>query len=231
MSGCHLPIFPIRVHRLLGVQASNVPIELGGKRGARVRAATADVGTANADYDDAVRQFRAVAADAFIGALSARDILQSKKKSQGEFDRIVRVNEERVRVGDIGDIELVQSRVNRDQFRADVITAQADVSVRTWPLGNSWAAPETLFAIASPRREAGIPDHTFNCRRLVATAFQQRPDVISKTRALKAADLRIDLARTNLIPDANFGGAYPTLGLVLVTFSSRQTTSSASDFR
>lgn len=122
----------------------NVPIELGGKQKKRVRAATADVATTDSDYQDAVRQARAAAADAFIDALGSRDILQSKQKSLGEFDRIVHVNEERVRVGDIGEIELVQSRVNRDQFRADVITAQADVVSADLALGEQLGQPQKL---------------------------------------------------------------------------------------
>jgi len=36
-----------------------VPVELGGKRGSRVRAATADVSSTTADYEDAVRQLHA----------------------------------------------------------------------------------------------------------------------------------------------------------------------------
>jgi len=50
----------------------NVPIELGGKQKKRVRAATADVATTNSDYQDAVRQARAAAADAFIDSRRIR---------------------------------------------------------------------------------------------------------------------------------------------------------------
>jgi cobalt-zinc-cadmium efflux system outer membrane protein len=192
----------------------NIPLELGGKRKSRVRAATADVATANSDYEDALRQSRAAAADAFIDSLGSRDILKSKQKSLGEFDRIVKVNEERVRVGDIGEIELVQSRVNRDQFRADVITAQADVISADLALGQQLGQPQKLSSqLPVPVGRLEIPDRTFNVDDLVTTAFQQRADVISKKRALKSAELRIDIAKTNLIPDVSFGGAYTHSGV------------------
>lgn len=192
----------------------NVPIELGGKPKKRVRVATADVATTNSDYQDAVRGARAAAADAFIDSLGSRDILQSKQKSLGEFDRIVQVNEERVRVGDIGEIELVQSRVNRDQFRADVITAQADVVSADLTLGQQLGQPQRLSAqLPVPAGKLTIAERTFNVDDLVTTAFQQRPDVISETRALKAAELRIDLAKTNLIPDMSFGGSFTHTGV------------------
>jgi cobalt-zinc-cadmium efflux system outer membrane protein len=187
----------------------NVPIELGGKRGRRVRAAKADLATTNSDYDEAVRQLRAAATSAFLDALSARAILQSKNKSLGQFDRIVSVNEQRLRVGDIGEIELAQSRVERDQFKADVITAQADVYSADLVLGQQLGKSEKLAAqLPVPDGTLEGPVRTFDVDRLVADALEHRPDVISKQRAIKAADLRIELANVNLIPDLSVSGSY-----------------------
>jgi outer membrane protein, heavy metal efflux system len=190
----------------------DVPFELGGKRSHRVRAAKADLASTNADYDDAVRQLRASATGTFIDALSARAILFSKRKSMGELDRIVSVNEERRRVGDIGEIELVQSRVDRDQFKADVITAEADVVSADLALGQQLGKPERLSAqLPIPDGTLDIPIRTFDIAQLVSTAFERRPDVVSKQRALKAADYRIELAHVNLIPDLTFSGSYSHL--------------------
>jgi outer membrane protein, heavy metal efflux system len=187
----------------------NVPIELGGKRGSRVRAAKADVATANSDYEDAVRKLRATATGAFIDALGARAILVSKNKSLGQFDRIVTVNQERVRVGEIGEIELAQSRVDRDQFKADVITAEADVYSADVELGQQLGKPDTLSTqLPIPDGTLDIPIRTFDVDQLVATALERRPDVMSKQRAVKAADLRIELANVNLIPDFSVSGSY-----------------------
>ena len=190
----------------------DAPIELGGKRGHRVRAAKADVSAANADYDDAVRQLRATATGAFLDALSARAILASKQKSIGELDRIVSVNEERRRVGEIGEIELVQSRVERDQFNADVISAEANVISADLAMGQELGKPERIAdKLPVPDGTLDMPVRTFDVTQLVATALEQRPDVVSKQRALKAADLRIELANVNLIPDVTVSGSYSHL--------------------
>jgi cobalt-zinc-cadmium efflux system outer membrane protein len=190
----------------------DAPIELGGKRGHRVRAAKADLSAANADYDDAVRQLRTTATGAFIDALSARAILVSKQKSIGELERIVSVNEERRRVGEIGEIELVQSRVERDQFEADVISAEANVISADLAMGQVLGKPERVAEkLAAPDGTLDIPVKTFDVAQLVATALARRPDVISKQRALKAADLRIELANVNLIPDVTLSGSYSHL--------------------
>jgi cobalt-zinc-cadmium efflux system outer membrane protein len=191
----------------------NIPIELGGKRGKRVHAALADVSTAGFDYDDAVRQLRATAAGAFIDSLSTRSILRSSFKSLGEFDRIVEVNEQRVRVGDIGDIELTQSRVDRDQFKAGVISAQADVYSADLALAQQFGQPEKLSTqMPVPTGSLEIPVRTFDPDALVAGALQKRSDVLSRQRAVKAAELRVELARTNLIPDLGVSGSYSHTG-------------------
>lgn len=191
----------------------NIPIELGGKRGKRVHAALADVSTVGFDYDDAVRQLRAMAAGAFIDSLSTRSILQSSVKSLGEFDRIVEVNQQRVRVGDIGDIELMQSQVDRDQFKAGVISAQADVYSADLALAQEFGQAEKLSTqMPVPIGNLEIPIRTFDPDALVASALQKRSDVLSRQHALRAADLRIELAQANLIPDLGVTGSYSHTG-------------------
>jgi len=190
----------------------DAPVELGGKRGHRMRAAKQDLSAANADYDDAVRQLRATATGAFIDALSARAILVSKHKSSGELDRIVSVNEERHRVGEIGEIELVQSRVEREQFEADLILAEANVVSADLVLGQVLGKPERIAdRLPVPDGTLDIPVRTFDVAQLVVTALERRPDVLSKQRGLKAAELRIELANVNLLPDLTVSGGYSHL--------------------
>jgi outer membrane protein, heavy metal efflux system len=191
----------------------SVPVELGGKRGKRVHAALADFSAAGFDYDDAVRQLRATAAGAFITSLSTRDILRSSVKSLGQFDRIVEVNEQRVRVGDIGEIELMQSRVDRDQFKAGVISSQADVYSADLALAQQFGQAEKLSTqMPVPIGNLDIPTRTFDPDSLVASALQKRSDVLSRQRAVQAADLRIQLAQANLVPDLDVSGSYSHTG-------------------
>jgi outer membrane protein, heavy metal efflux system len=186
-----------------------VPFELGGKRGARVRAATADVSTVTSDYQDAIRQLRGTAAGAFVDALGARGVLQSKDKSLAQLDQIVHVNEERLRAGDIGEIELVQSRVERDQFRADVISAESDVYSADLVFAQLLGNPQKLGPeMPMPKGSLEIPTQTFDLDQLVAGALKNRSDVISGTRAVAAAEARIKLAKANLVPDIAVTGEY-----------------------
>jgi len=190
-----------------------VPVELGGKRGARMRAATADVSSTTADYDDAVRQLRATAANTFVDALGARQILQSKNKSLAQLDRIVSVNEERLRVGDIGEIELAQSRVERDQFKADVIGAESDVYGADLAAAQQLGNPDKLGTqMPVPSGSLEIGTRTFSLDQLIAHALQTRSDVLSRMRAINAADERVKLAKANLVPDIAANAAFSHTG-------------------
>lgn len=189
-----------------------VPIELGGKRGGRMRAAAADVSTTTSDYADAVRQFRATAANAFVDALGAREVLQSKTKSLGQLDRIVAVNEQRLRVGEIGEIELAQSRVERDQFKADVISAESDVHSADLAFAQQLGPDKLGDQMPIPSGSLEATTRTFDVDQLVAQALQKRSDILSRTRAVSAADLRIRLAQANLVPDIAVNGGYSHTG-------------------
>jgi outer membrane protein, heavy metal efflux system len=190
-----------------------VPVELEGKRGARVRAAAADVSSTTADYEDAIRVMRASAANAFADALGARQILQSKNKSLAQLDRIVGVNEERLRVGDIGEIELAQSRVERDQFKADVISAESDVYSADLAAAQQLGSRDKLASqMPVPTGSLEIPTRTFEVEQIVTHALENRSDVVSRIRAMKAADERIRLAKANLVPDMALNGSFSHTG-------------------
>jgi outer membrane protein, heavy metal efflux system len=190
-----------------------VPVELGGKRGARLRAAAADVSTTTSDYEDAVRQLRAAAANSFADALGVREVLQAKSRSLAQLDRIVGVNEQRLRVGDIGEIELAQSRVEREQFKADVISAESDVFSADLALAQQLGNPDKLGAqMPLPSGSLEIPTRNFDGDQLVGQALQSRSDVVARARAVRAAEERIRLARANLVPDIAINGGYSHTG-------------------
>ena len=106
-----------------GIQLS-VPVELGGKRSARVAGAQAGYEVAGLDYEDAVRALRAQAANAFVEALHARLVEAQKERSLAGLAQLVSVNERRLLAGDISEAELLQSQVEAQLFRAEVLAAR-----------------------------------------------------------------------------------------------------------
>jgi cobalt-zinc-cadmium efflux system outer membrane protein len=110
----------------IGAQLS-VPLELGGKRPARIAAAKAEHDVAQADFKDVRRALGAMAADAFIEVLHTTAVLAQKRATLDSLLRLVSVNERRLSAGDIAEALLMQSRVEAEQFRAEVLNAEGEV--------------------------------------------------------------------------------------------------------
>ncbi len=114
------------IRRMAGAQLS-VPIELGGKRHSRVAVAQSALGAAGCDYEDATRMLRGLAADAFVDALYARLVVAQKESALAHLQRLVSVNERRLAAGDIAQVDFLQSRVEAQQFQAEVMAAQGEL--------------------------------------------------------------------------------------------------------
>jgi len=170
-------------------------IELGGKRGARIEAAASDRSQAQAELDDFFRGLRAQAATAFVDALRAQLVLERKRITLDRLERLVIVNQERFRAGDIGEIAVAQSRVEAHRFRGEVIASEADV--RATELGLRLLAGMTDKGPLVPRGDLLITARQFDAEALVANARAKRPDLAARRLAASGASSRIRLARAN----------------------------------
>jgi cobalt-zinc-cadmium efflux system outer membrane protein len=209
------------------VVSLNVPLQIGGQRSARVTFAQAGLSAAQADLQEFLRGLRADAANAYIESLHARLVLDRRKLTLSSLERLVTVNEERVRAGDIGEVQLLQSRVEASQFRASVVESEG--SVRTADLtlvqlaGRGASALLTKSLTVDGNLQA-TADRTFDTAALVRRAEVVRPDLIAARRRLNAAEKQIDLAKANRVIDVSVGaywshyfplaGAQPSAELV-----------------
>jgi cobalt-zinc-cadmium efflux system outer membrane protein len=188
-------------------------IELGGKRGARIAVAERGAAGAGTALEDFLRGLRATAASAFIDSLSARLVLDRKRLTLDRLERLVGVNEQRLRAGDIGEVALTQSQVEALRFRGEVVLAEADVRVADLGLrmqvGGPMGAGEPPPADApgppasrlptplTPVGDLALPPRHFDAEALIAEARLARPDVRTRLLALDAARDHIRLAHAN----------------------------------
>jgi cobalt-zinc-cadmium efflux system outer membrane protein len=187
---------------LISTLGVTLPLELGGKRAGRIAVAQSDVAVTQAEFAEALRQKRAEAALAYVNALASRLVLSRKQQTLASLQRLVTVNEKRLQSGDIGEVPLIQSRVESQRFRADVLAAEADqvaadLALRLY-LGQAAPPREVPLHITGELR---IPPHTFAVEELITSALEHRPDVLAKRRAEDAAAARISLAQRNRMVD------------------------------
>ncbi len=138
-------------------QASSFAISLtqtilvGGKLHARTRVASEQLAAARAQLDDFLRTLRGTAATAYVDAVHAEQVYERKRRTAEDLDRLVTLNERRVTAGDIGEIDLAQSRVDAAQFHGALIAASNDVHVARLALTGllSPGPTDTLIAPAA----------------------------------------------------------------------------------
>jgi len=205
-------------------------IETGDKRERRVAAARSQVSAGEAALAGAGRQAAADAAAAFIEACRTREALQRQEASLAALGDIVRMNERRHGAGDLGGLELLQSRNERDQFLATVVRARADartaMEALAAPLGRRWReafgdasplctfrdglAPEGLDGIEGIGGSGGIEgSHEGEALdALVARALDQRDDVRIARAAVDSARAAADLVRANRWVDPSVSLSY-----------------------
>ncbi|MBS0505801.1 MAG: TolC family protein [Proteobacteria bacterium] len=128
-------------------------LETGGKRAARIRAAQSNVRLTEAQLEGFRRGLFSDAAGAFAEACRTREVLARKQQTLAALGEVVRVNEVRRKAGDVGGVELLQSRVERDQYAAEVTLSGADAQAAllalSVPLGAS--AAEVLGTVQAER--------------------------------------------------------------------------------
>lgn len=200
-------------------------IELGGKRGKRVAVARANLAQAAATLEDFFRTLRANAATAFVDALTKRRIAEEKQRSAATLDQLVDANRKRLEVGDIGEIDLTQSKVDALQFRAEYLAARSDAQVAAIALeqllgrrlsAGAPGAPGAPGAAGQPLQLREVvpvanlegPPRSFDPAALMAAALQNRPDVIAARHALESARASVQVAWALAVPDANLSFTY-----------------------
>ncbi|HVW27837.1 MAG TPA: TolC family protein [Polyangiaceae bacterium] len=188
-----------------------VPLEIGGQRGARIAVAEANLSATRADVLEFVRGLLAEGATDYVEALHARYVLDRQRRTLASLERLVTVNQERFKAGDIGEAEVIQSRVEANQFRAAVLDSEGEVR----------AADIALVALlgtgASARlgREVELDgdlrhaaDRHFSVDALVKTALANRPDLLAARRRVTAANRQIELARANRVIGVTLGATW-----------------------
>ena len=157
--------------------AISMAIETGGKRAARAKAARSNVALAEETVAGFKSALYGAAAAAFTEACRTREVLARKEQSMAALSKVVEANAVRRKAGDVGGIELLQSRVERDQFQADLAQARSEADSAMLnlspPLGRQF---DSLFPHAQLACDFAAYENQ-DASVLVPQALRERSDV------------------------------------------------------
>jgi cobalt-zinc-cadmium efflux system outer membrane protein len=205
LGGDHLNLLPPRYSLLnnAGPEEYNArldyTLERGGKRGLRVEVARAAESVAELLVVEAVRQLALQVQTTYVEVLRAKADLAVAEEIAATFAEIARINEERVRRGDLAEVEAIRSQVAVLQFETTV--RQAELAVATARtrlqvlLGRGPGA-----AVADPTEELRRQEGIRTLEELRNEAMRQRPDLEAqrRERVRTVADTRLQAANAKV---------------------------------
>ncbi len=182
------------------------PIELGGKRRARVAAARDELAAAASDVVDTRRQIRAAVTDAWFNLLAAEQrlalydgIAQSYRQSQTLAER--RLQAGAISTGDLARQRVEMLRAESDQSRAGSDRREAQLALALL-IGREVEAP-VLQSIGD-----GASMQNAMARSDPEDVAESRPDVRAADERLSASRNALQGARALRHPDISIGAQY-----------------------
>jgi outer membrane protein, heavy metal efflux system len=140
---------------------------------------------------------------AFVQTLQAKSVLKTTRENLEYWDKVLRVSSDRLKAGDIAQIDLDRLELQRIQFEADVQTAEVNLrtaKIQLLQLLNE-RTPVDSFDVGGP---FDFPDQIPALEDIRKAALDNRPDLRAALQAVEKANTDHKLAVSNGSADPTF---------------------------
>lgn len=184
--------------------------EMAGKRGFRIESAAFGAKTAEANFEDTIRQLSFTVKDAYYRVQLAQRRLALAEENRDRFARILEVNTIRFKKGYIAEVDLIRIRLQVVDFQSQVIQAIQDAENARADLRVLLNLRPVVELVLTTELDYRRFEPDVNALRVVA--LETRPDIRVKrlTQSQRMADLK--LAQAYKYPDVTVGGGYAVQG-------------------
>jgi cobalt-zinc-cadmium efflux system outer membrane protein len=184
--------------------------ELAGKRGFRIDSAQFGTQSAEAGFEDAVRQLSLAVKDAYYRTQLALRHLTLAEENRDRFSRILEINTIRFKRGYIAEVDLIRIRLQFIDFQSQVIQAiQEAESARSDLRQLLRLSPVTQLELTTDLNYKRVdPD----IAKLRTVALDTRPDVRAKRLTFSQREVDLKLAKAYRVPDVTVGAGYAVQG-------------------
>ncbi len=184
--------------------------ELAGKRGYRIESAEFGLQSAEAVFEDAVRQLSFAVKDAYYRTQLARRRLALAEENRDRFSRILEVNTIRFKKGYIAEVDLIRIRLQFIDFQSQVIqSVQEAQSARSELRQLLRVSPASELELTTELDYKRVDPDIIKLRVI---AIDVRPDIRAKRLILSQREADLKLAKAYRIPDVTLGAGYAIQG-------------------
>jgi cobalt-zinc-cadmium efflux system outer membrane protein len=190
-------------------QASQL-FELAGKRGYRIESAGFGTQSAEAAFEDAVRQLGFTVKDTYYRIQLAQRRLVLAEENRDRFSRILEVNTIRFKKGYIAEVDLIRIRLQMVDFHSQVIRSLQEAESARGDLRQLLRlSPKTMLELTT---ELGFRRIDPDIETLRVAALDVRPDIRAKRHTFSQRESDLKLAKAYRIPDVTIGAGYAIQG-------------------
>jgi outer membrane protein, heavy metal efflux system len=184
--------------------------EMAGKRGYRIESAAFGTQSAEANFEDAIRQLGFTLKDAYYRVQLAQRRLAIAEENRDRFARILEVNSIRFKKGYIAEVDLIRIRLQIVDFQAQVIQAIQEADQGRADLRVLLGVTPAIELLLTTELDYHRVEPDIDALRLVA--MEARPDIRAKRlmQSQRLADLK--LAKAYRYPDITIGAGYAVQG-------------------
>lgn len=185
-------------------------IETAGKRRLRIESSELATEAVNFDVQDVVRVLTNAVRRGFYHLLLAQKTIRVASDNLEHYREILRVNEIRLKVGDVAamdfiriEVESLKAQGDLDQARAALNQARADLLLLLgWPENSVEISAREAWPAAIPEIATVRQDE------LIRRALDRRPDMRAARVRIAQARKMLTLAQRQVIPDVTINAYY-----------------------
>ena len=184
--------------------------ELAGKRGYRIESAGFGTQSAEAAFEDAVRQLGFTVKDSYYRIQLAQRRLVLAEENRERFTRILDINTIRFKKGYIAEVDLIRIRLQMVDFHSQVIQSLQEAESARGDLRQLLRlSPKTVLELTT---ELGFRRIDPDIEKLRVAALDVRPDIRAKRYTFSQRESELKLAKAYRIPDVTIGAGYAVQG-------------------
>jgi cobalt-zinc-cadmium efflux system outer membrane protein len=184
--------------------------ELAGKRGYRIESAGFGTQSAEAAFEDAVRQLGFTVKDTYYRIQLAQRRLVLAEENRERFSRILDINTIRFKKGYIAEVDLIRIRLQMVDFQSQVIQSLQEAESARGELRQLLRlSPKTVLELTT---ELGFRRIDPDIEKLRVAALAVRPDIRAKRYTFSQRESDLKLAKAYRIPDVTIGAGYAVQG-------------------
>ncbi len=176
----------------------NQPIELGGKRAARIEAAERGRNAASAELDAKRAEIRAAVMTAFFDVLAAQERLRLAQSSVMLAQRATLAASRRVTAGKVSPVEETKARVAEAGVRVEFTQATSELATARKRLAATWGNPSPRFERAEGQVET-LP--TLPTLADLTTRLAHAPSLLRAGLEVERRQAMAQVERSRRIPD------------------------------